>query len=164
MGYIWLLISSLVERSSITWSLEPPGLQYDRKSRLLICESSSLHSEAKGCDDESSLNQNSFVTLPHLFAFPEVTAACDLGLLRSLDSQNMSIGLGTSAQSILHGGALSWSKFIPYECQNEALSLTQVVILGHADGTLTLWDGFGYDQLSIKDEYSVSTPYQQPPR
>ncbi len=162
MGYTWLLISSMVESSSIPWSLEPPGLQYDRKSRLLIYESPSLHSEARGCDDESPSNHNSFVILPHLFAFPEVTAACDLGLLHSLDSQNMTIGLETSVKSILHGGVLSWSKFIPHECQDEALSLTQVVILGHADATLTLWDVSGHDQLSTEDVYGAGTIYQQP--
>ncbi len=148
LGYIWVLINSVVERTSISWSSKAPGLQFHRSSRLLICESSKPLSEDKGYDDRSSSIKTS-VILPHLFAFAEVTAECDLGLVTSLDSQNMSIGigLGTSVKSILHGGFLAWSKSIPPEHRDEALSLTHVVFLGHADGTLTLWDASGSDAL-----------------
>ncbi len=165
MGYIWLLISSTVESSFIPWSSsDPPGFEYDRRSKLLVYEHSSLHSEAKSFDDELSLNHDDFVSLSHLFTFPEVTAACDLGLLSALDSKNMFFGLRTSVDCILHGGVVSWSKFIPRDSQDEALSLTQVVILGHADGTLSFWDVSGHDELSTKDIYSARALCQQQPR
>ncbi len=162
LGYIWVLVNSVVERTSISSSLIPHGSQYDRQSRLLVCgNTSTLLSESKGFDSDWLSSNPSFVTLPHLFAFAEVTAACDIGLLPSLDSQNMTIGLGSSVNGILRGGLLSWSKSIPPEHRDEALSLTQVLILGHADGTLTLWDASGSDPLDTENIYG-GIPYQQP--
>ncbi len=170
MGYIWVLVNSVVERmTSISWSSKASGLQFYRPSRLIICECSKLISKKdEGYNDDGSSSPcSTSVILPHLFAFAEVTAACDLGLVTSLDSQNLSIGLGlgTSFKSILCGGFMAWSKSIPPVHRDEALSLTRILILGHADGTLTLWDASGSNSsLGSTESYCGSCIVCEQPR
>ena len=88
----------------------------------------------------------------HLSGFAPVTAVASTPLLSSSTILDFATGLGAarnaefgSAQlsKLLRGGGLKWADGVPARARDEALGTSEMLIVGHSDGRVTLWECCG---------------------
>lgn len=91
----------------------------------------------------------------HPSGFAPVTKVASTPLLSSSTILNFVACLGagekagsigqvdSSSSSLLRGGGIQWAESVPTTARDEALCTSEMLVAGHANGTLTFWECYG---------------------
>lgn len=91
----------------------------------------------------------------HLSGFAPVTKLASTPLLSSSTILNFVACLGAAektwppneadllSSSVLRGGGLRWAESVPVAARDEALCTSEMLVVGHADGTISFWECCG---------------------